>query len=180
MTGRLQSTFLCLLLMPGLSLASTPPYFGIRLSDVIESNEPPNAHGYQLMMTYDPQRFQWRKFNIYFDGGFTHIWLNHGRNTALSIFSAAPVIHYTFRQRGCLLPYIELSIGLSYLNRTRFDDRNLGMHFSFQDRIGVGAVFGSAGQYSLGIHMLHYSNAHLSSHNSGVSFPIVLDFGYRF
>ncbi len=92
----------------------------------------------------------------------------------------APVVRYTFRRRGPVLPFLELSIGLSYLNRTRLEDRNLGIHFAFQDRMGIGALFGKSEKLSLGIHALHYSNAHLANQNSGLTVPLMLDVGYRF
>ena len=90
------------------------------------------------------------------------------------------MIRYTFKRHGPALPYLELSIGLAYLNHTRFDDRNLGMHFSFQDRMGVGAFLGKSEQLSIGVHAVHYSNAHLASNNSGITIPLTLDIGYRF
>jgi lipid A 3-O-deacylase len=66
------------------------------------------------------------------------------------------------------------------LNHTRLDDRNLGIHFAFQDRFGIGAFLGASDNISLGVHAVHYSNAHLSIHNSGITIPLVLDIGYRF
>ena len=98
----------------------------------------------------------------------------------VNIYSFAPVIRYTFRRHGPILPYLELSLGIAYLNHTRLDDRNLGIHFSFQDRMGLGILIGATEQLSAGIHAVHYSNAHLSEHNSGITVPLVLDIGYRF
>jgi lipid A 3-O-deacylase len=98
----------------------------------------------------------------------------------LNIYSVAPVVRYSFNRRGSIKPFLELSVGLSYLNHTHFEDRKLGIHFAFQDRLGVGALLGKAERFSLGVHAVHYSNAHLSGHNSGVSIPLVLDIGYRF
>lgn len=168
-----------LILSPGLSLAE--PYYGANISYLAHASEPSTLHGYQLMLNYDPQRFQWRQFNVYFDGGFSHLWItNTSYNTTLNIYSIAPVVRYTFKKHGPVLPYLELSIGFSYLNHTRLDDRNLGIHFAFQDRMGVGAFLGASEQLSVGVHAVHYSNAHLSEHNSGITVPLVLDIGYRF
>jgi hypothetical protein len=66
------------------------------------------------------------------------------------------------------------------MNQTRIENRNLGIHFSFQDRMGLGALLGGSEKFSLGVHAVHYSNSHLSAHNSGISIPLVLDIGYRF
>lgn len=166
------------LLIPTLSVAA--PYYGATFSYPVVAKEPPSLRGYQLMLNYDPQRFQWRKFNVYFDGGFSHFSANSRHFSSLNIYSIAPVVRYTFRRRGFILPYLELSIGLAYLNATRFEKRNLGIHFAFQDRLGIGAFVGQAAHFSIGFHAVHYSNAHLSSHNSGVTIPVVLDIGYRF
>lgn len=157
------------------------PYYGATFSYAAITQEPPALHGYQFMVSYDPQRFQWRQFNVYFDAGISHFWItNTPYYTTLNIFSAAPVVRYTFKKHWFILPYLELSIGLSYLNHTHLDSRNLGIHFAFQDRAGIGAFLGASERFSIGMHAVHYSNAHLSSHNSGITIPLVLDISYRF
>lgn len=157
------------------------PYYGANFSYAVITREPSHLNGYQLMLNYDPERFLWRQFNVYFDGGFSHFWVNNTPYyTTVNIYSIAPVVRYTFKKHGPLLPYLEFSIGLAYLNHTHLDDRNLGIHFTFQDRMGVGALLGTSERLSFGLHAVHYSNARLSSHNSGITVPLVLDVGYRF
>lgn len=163
------------------SSAAYCTHYGANVSYVLKGKEPTSLHGYQFMLNYDPERFQWRKFNIYFDGGISHFWVTDTPyHSNITIYSVAPIIRYTFKRRGPILPYIELSIGMAYMNQTYLGDRNLGIHFSFQDRMGIGALIGEAERLSLGLHALHYSNAHLSTHNSGITAPIVFDLGYRF
>ncbi|MBV9576721.1 MAG: acyloxyacyl hydrolase [Gammaproteobacteria bacterium] len=167
------------LFAPSITLAK--PYYGANFSLTLIAKEPPALHGYQFMFNYDPQRFQWRQFNIYFDGGFSHFWItNTPYHTAINIYSLAPVIRYTFKKRGPFSPYLEFSFGIAYLNHTYLDSRNLGIHFAFQDRAGIGILLGTAEQFSIGLQAVHYSNAHLSSHNSGISIPVLLEIGYRF
>lgn len=156
------------------------PSYGANLSIPVHSTEPDNLHGYQFMLNYDPQAFLWRQFNVYFDGGVSHFHVNTAHNSTINIYSMAPVIRYTFKKHWELHPYLELSVGLAYLNQTRIENRNLGIHFAFQDRMGVGTLVGSSEKLSFGIHAVHYSNAHLSDHNQGISIPLVLDVGYRF
>lgn len=169
-----------ILFLPHLANANTP-YYGANISYIAIAKEPSNLHGMQMMINYDPQRFQWRQFNVYFDGGFSHFYVNNtAHNSSISIYSAAPVVRYTFKKHGPIHPYLELSIGLAYLTQTRLDDRNLGMHFAFQDRAGIGVFLGSAENVSVGIHVVHYSNARLASHNSGITAPLIIDLGYRF
>ena len=170
------------LLIPALSVANQP-YYGINVAFPLSNTntEPSKMHAFQVMGSYDPQCIQWRKFNIYFDGGFSQFWVNNfPYYTTLSIYSVAPVIRYTFKQRGFLKPNLIISIGASYLNHTHIANKNLGIHYAFQDRVGIGSFFGPGDRFSLEIFTIHYSNAHLSSNNSGISVPVMLDLGYRF
>ena len=179
MIGHQKYFVLALLLASGSCLAQA--HYGANISVPIVSKEPSPTRGFQLMLNYDPQLFQWRQFNVYFDGGFSQFHQTQTpHNSTISIYSIAPVVRYTFKRHGAILPFFELSVGISYLNQTRFANRNLGIHFAFQDRLGVGALLGGAEKFSLGIHALHYSNSHLAAHNSGISLPMVLDVGYRF
>lgn len=166
------------ILLPVLTYGA--PYYGASVSSILIAKDPPSLHGYQLMLNYDPQRLKWRKFNVYFDGGFSHFWTNSVNYSTINIYSIAPVVRYSFKKHGPILPYLELSIGLSYLNHTRIEDRNLGIHFAFQDRLGVGALLGTSERFSMGVNAVHYSNAHLANHNSGITAPLVLNLGYRF
>lgn len=166
------------LLTPIISYAAN---YGFNLTTILQPSNPVYLHGYQFFIQYDPQRFKWREFNIYFDAGYGHFWATN--NTAYrhtNILSIAPVIRNTFKSRGLITPYIEFSIGFAYTSHIHIDDRNLGMHFVFQDRLGVGLLLGSNQQVSVGIHALHYSNAGLSRYNSGLTAPLMLDVGYRF
>lgn len=172
--------FIILFIACDISVAA-PPYFGGSVSVVARSSEPQYAHGYQFMLYYDPQCFKWRRFNIYFDTGISHFWVNNVTlHPRVTIYSFAPVIRSTFKRRGLLKPYVEISFGLAYINGTRFTDRNIGMRFVFQDRVGIGVLIGCAERLSLSVHAAHYSNAHLCGHNSGITLPLLIDLGYRF
>ena len=168
-----------LTLLPGFCFAEA--YYGANASIPLITKEPASLRGYQLMLNYDPQRFKWNKFNVYFDGGFSYFSVSDTTYyTAMNIYSIAPVVRYTFNRQGLVSPFLELSVGLSYLNHTHLQNRNLGMHFAFQDRVGFGALLGASERYTVGFHAVHYSNAHLSSHNSGITIPLMLDLGIRF
>lgn len=164
-----------------INTAFAAPHFGGTLSILETPKEPPHLRGFQFMLDYDPQRFQWRAFDIYFDAGVGQFW-DHSQPfyTTLTIYSIAPVIRYSFIKRGPVYPYLDLSIGLAYFNHTHIADRNLGMHPALQDRMGIGGIIGESQQVSIGVHIAHYSNAHLCSNNAGISVPVFLDVGYRF
>ena len=162
---------------PHLSFA----YYGIQFSYALISKEPSSLRGYQFMIHYTPKRLTWKQLTIYFDGGISHFReTKTPYHTTLNLYSIAPVIRYTFKKHAVFKPYLEASIGLAYLNHTYLEHRNLGIHFAFQDRLGIGTFIGHQQQLSVGIHAVHYSNAHLSNHNSGITIPLLLDVGYRF
>jgi hypothetical protein len=155
--------------------------YGVSLTYPAHSKAPENIHGLQAMLTYDPKCFTWRQFNIYFDGGISYFTVPDAlQHRNIGIFSAAPVIRYRFKQRGPVKPYLDLSIGLAYLTQTHFDDHNLGVHYAFQDRIGAGVVMGDREQFSLGVSTIHYSNAHLSARNAGITILLMLNAAYTF
>lgn len=158
------------------------PYYGATFSTPLAPKEPQSMRGYQVMLDYDPQKFIWGNFDLYFDGGFSYFSASGTPNyTALNIYSVAPILRYLFEQNGPAQAFIELSVGPAYLNHTRLEYRNLGIHFSFQDRLGIGVLLGNKKEkVLLGLHALHYSNAHLSAHNSGLTSLVTLDIGYRF
>jgi hypothetical protein len=162
---------------------SSNTHFGLNLSVPLVTTDPHKLYATQLMLDYYPAGFQWGAFSLYFDGGFSYFWTTSTPNhRSLYIISAAPVLRYTFPKliKEIFTPYAELSVGPAYLSRTRIDHHNLGMHYAFQDRLGIGTLIGKAQHFSLGAHAVHYSNAHLSAHNRGMSVPVMLDVGYRF
>ncbi len=167
------------LLFPHCIFAS--PYYGATFSYVQIPKEPEFMYGYQFLVNYDPDCLKWRQFNLYFDGGFSHLWVtNWPHYRELNIYTLSPIVRYNFKKRGFISPYLEISIGLAYLNHTRLEDRKFGIHLAFQDRFGIGFYVGNKQQFSLGIHAVHYSNAHLASDNSGISIAMEIDIGYRF
>lgn len=71
-------------------------------------------------------------------------------------------------------------MGGAYLSNSYFGGRNLGSTLEFQDMGGVGLAFGAKKQFYLTVQSLHYSNANISSHNSGFSVPCLMTIGYNF
>jgi hypothetical protein len=154
---------------------------GITLPILIKGKDPEGVHGYRAIAWYQPQTWIWPKFQIYLAGGFGHWWA-HGAKTArcINIYSLAPVIRYYFKRGTYFSPFAEISIGASYLTKTHFSDRNLGIHYSFQDELGLGATFGKSHRYYFTLTALHYSNGSMASMNAGITVPVVLNIGYRF
>lgn len=154
---------------------------GFTVSLPVITKDPENLHGFNGSIWYDPETLVWRQFHLYFDVVGAHYWVSGPSNPYhdINILAVSPVVRYLFKEHLKVIPYFELSIGASYLSNTRFANRNLGMHFAFQDRGGIGITFGSRQQYALGAHIVHYSNASLSSHNSGITIPLMIDLSYK-
>lgn len=174
--------FVILLLLFASHFTAAYASYGASFTLPLETSSPPYLRGYQVMLNYDPSIHFWKQFSLYFDGGFSRFWVtNHSDNKSLNIYSIAPVVRYSFKKYGRVTPYMEASIGASYMTKTRLDGRNLGIHFAFQDRAGFGALWDINNQHlSFSLHAIHYSNAHLSDHNSGITVPLALDIGYQF
>ncbi len=166
------------------ALFASSPYIGGSLSIPLLSKDPQNLHGYRAAIWYQPESLLFTpNLHLYFDASFGHWWVTkHSSryNQSLSIYAVAPILRYYFLQQPTFAPFINLSIGLSYLTRTHLDGQNLGMHFAFQDQLGVGASFGSKRQFSLSLSALHYSNASLCSKNNGITVPLMLNGEYGF
>jgi len=155
---------------------------GFTVSLPVITKDPENLHGLNAGLWYDPETLVWRQFHLYFDLLGAHYWVS-GSSVPyhdINIIAVSPVVRYLFKEHFTVIPYLELSVGLAYLSNTRFANRNLGMHFSFQDRGGVGLMMGQNKQFALGVHIVHYSNASLSSHNSGITIPLMVDASYKF
>ncbi|MDR3491940.1 MAG: acyloxyacyl hydrolase [Gammaproteobacteria bacterium] len=160
---------------------ATGVQFGVTLPFLIKGKDPEGVHGYRAVLWYQPPKLIWPKFEIYFAGGYGHWWA-HGATVyrSLNIYAIAPVLRFYFSKNTYIDPYGEISIGASYLTKTHFSDRNLGIHYSFQDEVGIGAAFGKEKRFYFTLSALHYSNGSMASMNAGITVPLVLNVGYKF
>jgi lipid A 3-O-deacylase len=175
----LRFLFVFFLLMQPIAFASET---GIMLSYPLEDKDPSDLHGLKGSIWYQPTSFEWGNSHLLFDASFGHWWVNnYPTNREINIAALAPVYrYYILSDRYYVNPFIDASIGLAYLSETRFADRNLGMHFSFQDQLGMGLSFGREHRLFVSLYGVHYSNGSLSSMNAGITIPIMLNVGYRF
>jgi hypothetical protein len=151
------------------------------LSYPLITKDPSHLKGYRGAFWYQPPRLAWQHVKIYFDLSFGHWWVSqYPENREINIYSFAPTLRYYLMQGALLSPYIDLSIGASYLTRTRIADRNLGIHFSFQDQMGVGASFGKEQRLSISLSAIHYSNCSMASTNAGITIPLLINVWYKF
>jgi hypothetical protein len=159
---------------------ATSPY-GINFSYLVVNKDPSNLSGYRAGFLYEPPTWVWEHVHIFFDISYGHWWVsNTNTYSNLSIYSIAPVLRYYFINSDVISPFFDLSIGPSYLTKTRLSDRNLGIHFAFQDQIGMGASFGRAKHLTASFSVMHYSNGSMSAMNAGITVPLMLNVSYRF
>lgn len=96
--------------------------------------------------------------------------------------AAALAAVFRFNRADCTVigwPYLEVGIGLSLLTQKEIGGRNLGMHFQFEDRFGLGVRFGENREYDIGYKAVHFSNAYLGSSNHGINLHLLM-LGYWF
>lgn len=66
-----------------------------------------------------------------------------------------------------LNPYIKLSVGVSYIERTKWYARKLGDNWLFEDKLELGLELNP--NNIIAFNLVHYSNAGLNKHNSGAN-----------
>ncbi len=106
-------------------------------------------------------------FGGYFEGSLNY-W--NGKKDNIFAVAISPVFYYQFNPKGYVRPYIEGGIGATYISKTKIDNRNLSIHFQFEDRIGIGV---KVGDFDFHIRYMHYSNANLKKPNNGIDIYMV-------
>ncbi|MEO8400188.1 MAG: acyloxyacyl hydrolase [Gammaproteobacteria bacterium] len=162
-------------------MAAETRHEGIGFSIPLITKDPEYLHAYRASVWLQPASLIFKHSRIYFDASLGHWWVtNDTHHHSLNIYALSPIFRYYFRPYHSFAPFVEVGIGPSYMTRSRLDHQNLGMHFAFQDQLGVGANLGSRRQFSFILSALHYSNASLCSKNAGITVPIMLNLEYGF
>jgi hypothetical protein len=163
------------------STANASGHFGVTIPVVLVGKDPDDVHAYRAVVSYAPDKLNWDKFNLYFAATAGHWWQNsYPLNTTINIYAVAPIFRFYMNKSPFFSSYLEASVGPAYMNQTRFGHRNLGIHYTFQDEITLGGLFGRDKGAFIALSALHYSNGRLSSHNSGITMPVMLNLGYLF
>jgi hypothetical protein len=154
---------------------------GLTLTVPLISKDPNNLNGYKAALWYQPPSLIWPHARIFFDASLGHWWVdNNSSHRILNVISVAPTLRYYLVQTHDLSPFMDVSIGLAYLSSTYFDCRNLGMHFAFQDQVGLGVTMGKSQKLSMSLSVMHYSNGSIGRMNAGITIPLLLNVGYQF
>ena len=143
---------------------------------------PKKTQQYGAQLQWFPQFSNWGWLQIYLQGGAEYLTTNLSgvSNKSMYTFGAGPMLRINILPGAIVNPYLVAGAEPSYLSRTRFGGRNLGINFAFRDTLGVGATFGNRHQFDANIAFIHYSNASIAQHNSGISLPIEFALAYQF
>lgn len=120
---------------------------------------------------YTPNK---RRLTGYWDLAFSK--MNSPYNN-LQAYSASAVLRVPYR--AIFNWFLDVGFGLAYLSETEISHRNLGSHWLFEDRVGVGILLGARHQYEVGYRFMHYSNAYLAKSNQGLNLNFLV-IGYWF
>lgn len=145
------------------------------------SNMPTGIQGFNIAYTMQPDAWQWGNLDLLLNFSYGH-WSTNDftSNSSLNVYAIAPFIRWYFMDNNIATPFLTGSVGPSYLSNTQIGDRNLGIHFSFQDQFGAGLAFGAKRNFYTTLQFLHYSNARIANNNNGMTIPVYLTLGYQF
>jgi hypothetical protein len=178
---KLSLALLCLLPLSGMAIQN-----GAALSygtGFGSASDPNGINGFNIAYTMQPDSWQWLNgdLNVFlnFSYGYWHT-NDYSSNQSISTFAAAPVIRWYFLNNPTATPFLQGSVGPTYLSKTYFGDRNLGIHFAFEDMAGFGFAFGAQKKVYATLQIVHYSNAGMSDPNSGFTVPFLFTVGMNF
>lgn len=142
---------------------------------------PSNTSGFNIAYTLQPDSWVWGDFSVLFNMSYGH-WKTTSTPTHqnMNTYAAAPVVRWTFMKNAIATPFLQASVGLSVMSSSYFGNRRLGSTLLFQDMGGIGLAYGTSRKLYTTIQVLHYSNGSISSHNSGMTLPVLLTLGYQF
>lgn len=158
-------------------------HFGIQANYVnphLTRTVPKKTGEYGGQIEFMPSDLNWGWVEIYAQGGAEYLKTSSSGTQSMYTVGAGPMIRFNILPHSAIDPYFVAGAEPSYISKTHFGGRNLGIHFAFRDTLGLGVSFGKDHHYNLGVAFIHYSNASIAKHNSGVSMPLSFSLSYRF
>lgn len=133
---------------------------------------------YRVSLQNDLNKYLFDKNYKYLPSYYeTSIGYWNGKDSSgLSSLSFTPMFRYNPIKFYDVVPYIEAGIGATYISKTKIRSENFGIHFQFENVVGLGFRYKD---FDVSYRYMHYSNAGLSRYNSGMDFNLVT-ISYRF
>ncbi len=133
-----------------------------------------------IQKEFDKQWYVEREWPVsaYCEASFYSMHGKKGRkadsNKHLVAVAVSPVVRLQRAEKMQMgWPYVELGIGVSWVSKKEIGGRDLGIHFQFEDRLGVGVRFGEKQAYDIGYKAIHFSNAYLGPSNHGINLHVL-------
>lgn len=140
-----------------------------------------NSIHFGLEKTWTKQWFEDCPWNVrgYWDLSFYTMRRPHKENfetnNKIQAIAISPVFRF-YKTEPVLQSkvfYIELAVGLAQMNKRSIGQRELGINFQFEDRLGAGLRFGKQKQYDLNYRVVHFSNAYIGHKNHGINLHLL-------
>jgi hypothetical protein len=174
-----------LLSAPSYALPSYGIGFDYATGRVVDLDNTNNVDGAGFTGVYHPNWPLWHNIETFFQSDLFYFHSSNasmtpGFDANLWILAVAPVFRYHFLPGNNIDPFIDASVGAGYMSTSKFDDRDLGIRYTFQDTAGLGVLLGQEQQFSIAVRIVHYSNAGLSSENRGFTIPVIASLRFNF
>ena len=112
--------------------------------------------------------------------GYSYVFTDVDHDEDVDVFSVLPSVRYNLKQRGTVTPFLEITIGPSYMSDKQLGNREQGSHFNFNDFFTVGMRFGKDEEWEFRYSWRHLSNGNLFDLNPGWDIPFSFHLGKRF
>lgn len=140
------------------------------------------AQGLKLAIQYhtDWSKKKSDKWHLYFESSI-HKWEHVAfNNTDINYgLSISPIFQYPIGYWKNKQFYIEVGVGISFLDDTTFAGKNISTHYQFEDRIGVSMRFDKFKNSQIALRYFHYSNGGFKKPNPGLDF-LTLSYTYSY
>jgi len=133
--------------------------------------------------------FKWHKDDLKLDlfgAEVTHYYLLgysywqsldvEGQEGVINALEFVPVFRF-YCSYSNWLSYVETSVGLSVLSKSRINDKRFSTNFQFTDSLAIGGYFTKKSSWSL--QLQHYSNNSIKLPNNGINF-YNFNYSYRY
>ncbi len=112
--------------------------------------------------------------------GYSYVFTDATHHEDVHMFSVLPALRYNLKQRGNFSPFLEVTIGPSYMSDNQLGDREQGSRFIFNDFFTIGTRWGEKQEWEFSYSWRHISNGNLSEPNPGWDIPFTLHVSKRF
>jgi hypothetical protein len=106
---------------------------------------------------------------ISFEGALNHWQDSNNSDDKLTALTLSPVFQWQIAGEQRPL-FFEAGIGVSALDGATIGDRNLSIHFQFEDRVALSWQYSSASKARVSLAYTHYSQADIDRPNDGLDF----------